>query len=99
IVNPGRPEMAWDITDHWLRRHVRVDQLLMRAKGDFRRTVEVKREHFRTHILPFWQAELIYAFDDNREAVSMYQQHGAIALLAPECWTALATLVTSARDG
>jgi hypothetical protein len=91
IVNTGRPEMAWDITEHWLRGHFRVDQLLMRAKGDFRRTVEIKREHFRAHITPLDPGELIYAFDDNPEAVSMYREHGAIALLAPECWTALAT--------
>lgn len=96
IVNTGRPEMAWHVTDEWLRSHFRVDRLLMRAKGDFRRTVEIKRDHFTAHILSRNQGELIYAFDDNPEAVTMYNEHGAIALLAPKCWTALAR---AERDG
>lgn len=90
IVNTGRPETAWNATNGWLRNHFRVDQLLMRAEGDFRRTVDIKREHFTAHILPCFPEELVCAFDDNSQAVDMYREHGAIALLAPECWTAIA---------
>ncbi len=98
IVNTGRPETARGTTNKWLRNHFRVDQLLMRARGDFRRTVEVKREHFRTDILSGHEDETIYAFDDNRDAVNMYRQHGAISLLAPQCWNSLSALATTPRD-
>lgn len=91
IVNTGRPETAWNATDGWLRSYFRVDQLLMRAEGDFRRTVEIKRDHFTAEILPSYPGELVCAFDDNSQAVRMYREHGAIALQAPECWTAIST--------
>ncbi|MBV8056127.1 MAG: hypothetical protein JO071_12905 [Deltaproteobacteria bacterium] len=93
IVNTGRPEKARHATEAWLHKYFRVDQLLMRAEGDFRRTVEVKREHLIIDILPLYPEEMIYAFDDNRESVRMYQDNGAIALLAPECWTTISSIV------
>lgn len=93
IVNTGRPETVWNATDEWLRSYFRIDQLLMRAEGDFRRTVDVKREHFIGDILPSYPGELVCAFDDNSQAVGMYRQYGAIALLAPQCWTTIASAV------
>ena len=98
IVNTGRPEMILDDTREWLRNYFRVDQLLMRAGGDFRRTIEIKREHLTVDILPAFPGETIYAFDDNQETVQMYRRHGAIGLLAPECWTAIAKAAVSERD-
>ncbi|MBV8362604.1 MAG: hypothetical protein JO189_32435 [Deltaproteobacteria bacterium] len=98
IVNTGRPEKARCATEGWLHNYFKVDQLLMRAEGDFRRTVEIKREHLIMDILPSCPGEVIYAFDDNREAVRMYQDNGAIALVAPECWIAAASVATSQYD-
>ena len=98
IVNTGRPEIILDDTREWLRNYFRVDQLMMRAAGDFRRTIEIKREHLTVDIVPAFPGETIYAFDDNQETVQMYRRHGAVALLAPECWTAIANAAVSELD-
>jgi hypothetical protein len=92
FVNTGRPEMAADATLKWLRNYFRADQLLMRARGDRRPTAEIKRDNLLSNVVPASHGDIIYAFDDSPRTVQMYQEEGAVAFLAPQCWTALAIL-------
>lgn len=79
LFSTARPETLRVQTAEWIRRHVGVERVLlfMRAEGDHRRSVELKREHLlrmREHgISP---QRILQAADDRPDVVAMYREHG-----------------------
>jgi hypothetical protein len=88
FVNTGRPEALRAVSERWLRRHLNVDRIWMRASDDFRMTTEVKLSNL-TELLRFHPSAEIYAFEDNVATLRSYKEAGLIGLHAPHCWDRL----------
>lgn len=75
-----------DVFLHWLSRHgVHWDLTGMRAAGDFRRDVEVKREMLA--YLTEHDYEIEHAWDDNPNVIELWQSEGIPTTVVPG-WTA-----------
>lgn len=88
FVNTGRPEALRAASERWLRRHLVVDRIWMRAADDFRMTTEVKRANL-AQLLCFHRPADIYAFEDNPATLRCYKEAGITSLRAPHCWSKL----------
>ena len=89
IVSTGRPEALRSVTERWLHRYFRFDILLMRQPDDFRPNAEIKRDALQKDIVPCIGEKQVYAFEDDLNTVSMYQQSGVKTFTAPGCWEQL----------
>lgn len=79
ILLSGRPETARADTQTWLARHrVPFDELHMRADGDFRNDVIVKRELFDAHVRDRFHVRLV--LDDRSRVVALWRSLGI------PCW-------------
>lgn len=79
IFSTARPESHRVPTAEWLQRALgcETDLLLMRAVGDHRPSVVLKREHlreFRDRGVP--TNRILQAHDDRPDVVMMYKEHG-----------------------
>ena len=76
----GRPDDVRATTEFWLRKHVGIDApLLMRARGDFRTDVEVKRELYHNEIRPSYR--IIAVFDDRSRVVDLWRREMGLTCL------------------
>lgn len=72
----GRTESTRSATEHWLRLYSGYDAfgLWMRADGDFRGDVVVKREIYQREIEPTYDVQLV--FEDRTAVVKMWRELG-----------------------
>jgi hypothetical protein len=99
VVCTGRPEALRNVTQRWLERHFDCDGLFMRADGDCRHNEELKRDHLRGPIASMRDGdEPIYAFEDDLDAIRMYEEEGVRTFTAPACWPALLRNIARASD-
>jgi hypothetical protein len=72
----GRTEGSRAATERWLAEHVGVEPagLFLRAVGDRRSDVVVKREMYERHIRPAWH--VVVVFDDRQQVVDGWRELG-----------------------
>lgn len=81
LIVTGRDAWARGLTERWLCTHLPVPTagLHMRADGDFRSNIAVKREIHRRLALTY---DIVAAIDDDPEIVGMWQEAGmAVAMV------------------
>lgn len=74
IVLSGRDSAAYDLTEKWLKRYIKFDQLLMRARGDMTKDEIVKHDLFYEHVANRYHVHAV--FDDRPKVVRMWREIG-----------------------
>ena len=83
ILVSGRPDDHRAVTERWLDRYnVTYDRLIMRAAGDNRDDMVVKKELYQKQIEPYYK--VIFTVDDRKRVVDMWRSLGLICLHCAE---------------
>jgi hypothetical protein len=90
VIVTGRPQRYRYNTEFWLGTHdILYDELWMRADGDWRRDVEIKRDIYAQEVEPRYEVAAV--FEDRASALGMYRGLGLAVVacvdpgLPPEC--------------
>lgn len=79
ILVSGRPNNYETATREWLKiNDIQYDELWMRASGDHRPDVIVKKELYEQHIAPKY--EVVFVVDDRAGVVQMWRELGLVCL-------------------
>ena len=84
LIVTGRDAWARELTERWLSEHlpVRAAGLHMRADGDFRSNIAVKREIHRGLALTY---DIVAAIEDDPEIVGLWLEVGIPVTMVLDC--------------
>lgn len=76
IVVTSRHELYRPMTHRWFARHdIRVEEMFMRADGDFRPSLTVKEELLDRLLCDISRDQIVCAYDDRPDIVDLYHRY------------------------